>query len=88
MKPEEIKQNIGAVVQLNGYGDLAFSGWLRPWINTDRWLRIVKLTRSGMAYLQRDDGKYEVVPPRNVQEARPEIKEAILQRTTGQAQNA
>ena len=82
MKPEEIKQNIGAVVQLNGYGDLAFNGWLRPWINTNRWLRIVKLTRSGMAYLQRDDGKYEVVPPRNVQEARPEIKEANLQRTT------
>ena len=82
MKPEEIKQNVGAVVHLNGRGDLAFSGWLRPWINSDRWLRIVKLTRSGMAYLQRDDGQFESVPPRNVEEARPEIKEAILQPTT------
>jgi len=66
MTPEEVKESSGLIVTLNGKGDLAMLGWLRPWINTDRWLKIVKLTRGGMAYLVSDNGQYVSVPPRNV----------------------
>lgn len=57
MNREEIEKNIGVTVTLNNIRDLAFSGWLKPWINTERTL----------AYLKRDDGKYESVPPKNVE---------------------
>ena len=66
-----IKQNIGAKVYVTGDGDLAFSGELRKIISTGSYrveLKIVKLTKAGMAYLVDDDGNYYTVPPRNVRE--------------------
>ena len=62
MTREEIEQNIGRTVKLNGCGDLALHAHLR----TDGWYRVVKLTKGGMAYLKSDDNKIIVVPPKNV----------------------
>ena len=66
-----IKENVGNEVYVTGDGDLYFSGELRKIISTQDnkiVLKIVKLTKSGMAYLVDDNGNYYTVPPRNVKE--------------------
>lgn len=65
MTRQEIVDNINQLVLLNGFGDLAMSGELRPFINKFCGLRIVNLTKSGMALLE-IEGKEMSVPPRNV----------------------
>lgn len=65
---EQIKENIGKQVTLNGYGDLGMERHLRYFINhSENPLTIIKLTKSGMAYLQYENGKYYSIPPKNVE---------------------
>jgi hypothetical protein len=63
-----LKKNIGNRVYVTGDRDLAFNGELRKIISNKTELTIVKLTKSGMAYLVDDEGKFYTVPPRNVRE--------------------
>ena len=61
-----IIKNIGNKVHVSGAGDLAFCGEYRGIIFNKTELTIVKLTRSGMAYLVDSNNKFYSVPPRNV----------------------
>lgn len=65
---EFIKRNVGNSVYINGDGDLGMDYELRCLIFNKTELKIVKLTKSGMAYLVDNDGNYYTVPPRNVRE--------------------
>ena len=65
---EFIKSNIGNSVYINGDGDLGMDYELRCLISNKTELKIVKLTKSGMAYLVDNDGNYYTVPPKNVRE--------------------
>ena len=66
MKNIELINNIGEIVYINGLGDLAFYVELRPLIYNKNPLKLIKITKSGLAYLQSEDGKFYTVPPRNV----------------------
>jgi len=69
MTREEIKNNIGAIVTLNRRGDLGMSCLMRLLIESKQKLKIVKLTRGGLAYLDMMHcvSKYFIsVPPKNV----------------------
>ena len=69
MKQNEILNNIGAKVYVDGGGDLAFNGELRPIISyRDRIveLTIIKLNKNGKVYLQAENKKFYSVPCRNV----------------------
>lgn len=63
-----IKSNIGNKVYVTPSGDLAFCGELKHIIYDKTELTIVKLTKSGMAYLVDAENNYYSVPPRNVRE--------------------
>ena len=64
-----IKQNIGNKVYITGDGDLGMrGGMIRSAIEFKTPLTIIKLTKSGMAYLVDDWGIFYSVPPRNVRE--------------------
>lgn len=63
-----INSNIGNKVYVTGAGDLAFCGELKSIIYNKTELTIVKLTKSGMAYLVDAENNYYSVPPRNVRE--------------------
>ena len=65
---EFIQKNIGGRVYVTGDGDLAIHAELRKIIFNKTELRIVKLTKGGMAYLSDDDNNFYSVPPRNVRE--------------------
>lgn len=65
MNTEDIKGNPWAHVVLNARGDLVMTH--KRYVYGDKGLRIVKLTRGGLAYLQDEDGKFITVPPRNVE---------------------
>ena len=62
---EDIKNNIGVHVVLNGRGDLVMTH--RKYIYDDHGLRIVKLTKGGLVYLQDENGNFVSVPPKNVE---------------------
>lgn len=70
MKKDAVELHVGEKVYLNGIGDLAFSGELKPFLYyrgyENRYMTIVKLTRGGMVYLKGDDEKFYSVPPKNV----------------------
>ena len=63
-----IKTNIGAEVYITGDGDLGMDYSLRRLIFNKEVLEIIKLTKSGMAYLKDKQGNFYSVPPRNVRE--------------------
>lgn len=64
-----INENIGNLVYVTGDRDLAFRGELREIIFKKTKLRLVKMTKSGMAYLHDENkNKYYSVPPKNVRE--------------------
>ena len=64
-----IEQAIGEMVYVTGERDLAMHGELRKIIFNKTPLRLIKLTKSGNAYLQDEDTKeYYSVPPSNVRE--------------------
>lgn len=63
-----INANIGNKVYITGEGDLAMSGELRQLIYNKTELTLVKLTKSGMVYLEDESGKFYSVPPSNVRE--------------------
>lgn len=65
---EFIQKNIGSKVYVTGDGDLAFDMNLCRIITLKTELTIVKLTKSGMAYLVDENENYYTVPPRNVRE--------------------
>ena len=65
---EFIQKNIGNKVYVTGDGDLGFDYNLRRIIFNKTELTIVKLTKSGLAYLVDDNMNYYAVPPRNVRE--------------------
>jgi len=66
---EFIEKNIGNLVYITGEGDLAIHAELRDIIHNKTPLRIIKLTRGGLAYLQDEKTKrFYTVPPKNVQE--------------------
>jgi len=62
-----INDNIGKDVFITGRGDLGMDRELRRLVSRKSKLKIVKLTRGGMAYLT-DGVKCYSVPPRNVRE--------------------
>ena len=67
MKREDVNKHKGRKVVLNGKGDLAFEGELKPLIRNKVPLYIVKLTRGGMVYLTDVSGKFFYsAPPTNV----------------------
>ena len=79
---EFIEKNIGAKVYVTPNGDLMFNGSLRRIIShKDEYipLTIIKLTKSGMAYLMDAWGHFYSVPPRNVREMpQPIVSNSII----------
>lgn len=70
MKPRELRDLIGAYVQISSRGDLYFRGNLRPILRSGGLgppVVLVKITKGGMALVRADDGREYVVPPRNVE---------------------
>ena len=70
MNREEIKQNVGATVTLNGFGDLAMEPQYRKYSDDcigNYPLIIKKLTRGGMAHLYcATTARFITAPPKNV----------------------
>ncbi len=65
-----INQAIGELVYITGDGDLCMTSFYRPYVYNKTPLRLIKLTKSGNAYLQ-DESKNKLffsVSPRNVRE--------------------
>jgi len=52
---------------LNGDGDLAMDGHIRPYIQTT--VEVVKITKSGLYQIRTHDGKLFSVPKRNLDES-------------------
>jgi len=63
-----INSNVSHDVYVIRDGDLSIDRELRRLISIKAKLKIVKLTKSGMAYLVDENGKHYSVPPRNVRE--------------------
>ncbi|MCK9446654.1 hypothetical protein M0Q50_07310 [bacterium] len=63
-----IEQNIGNDVYVTDARDLAFDYELRKIIFNKTKLKLVKMTRSGLAYLEDSEGNFYSVPPSNVRE--------------------
>lgn len=61
-----INQNIGGKVYITGERDLGMNSELRKFIYNKTEFILVRLTKKGMAYLESEDGKHYIVPPRNV----------------------
>ena len=70
MNRDEVVENIGELVTMNGMGDLAMSPEYRKYIGDKEGkfsLRILKLTRGGMVHLEdTTNGVIHSVPPKNV----------------------
>jgi len=68
MKAHEfIEKNIGNKVYITG-GDLTMSSEFRKIILNKTELTIIKLTKSGMAYLVDNENNFYTIPPRNLRE--------------------
>lgn len=65
MSPEELQR-----VWLNGDGDLAMDGSLRPYIGTE--VEILRVTKSGLYQIRTHDGKCFSVRKRNLDGERDE----------------
>lgn len=63
-----IEQNIGNDVYVTGDRDLAFNYELRKIIFNKTKLKLVKMNRKGLAYLEDSEGNFYSVPPSNVRE--------------------
>ena len=63
---EFIEKNIGNKVYVKGDGGLVTCKYLRRLILYKTELTVVKLTKSGMAYLVDENNNYYRVPPRYV----------------------
>lgn len=59
--------------KLNGNGDLAFDGDLRPYIGHE--VEFVKVTKSGLIQVRGADGKLVSVPKRNLDPLPPTVGE-------------
>ncbi len=66
MNRNDVENNIDEIVTINGEGDLSMESELRSLIQNKTLLRLVKLTKAGMAYLEGIDESHYSVPPRNV----------------------
>lgn len=64
MTRDEIQENVGNAVFLNGDGDLAMSAWARGVIGSQ--VKIVKLTDGGRTIIELADGSQESVSPGNL----------------------
>lgn len=69
MSQDEIRANVGRACTIDWRGDL-YCGYSHqlPGYYGDRskTVEIVKLTRGGLAYVKRDDGRFLTIPPRNL----------------------
>jgi len=66
---EYVNTLIDKIVYVDGYRDLAMDGVLKPIILNKTPLKLIKITRAGMAYLfDEAKNKHYSVPPRNIAE--------------------
>lgn len=60
-----INANIGKYCTLNGNGDFMMNKWIFRETHNEQ-LKIVKITKSGLVYLECSNGKFYSVPPKNI----------------------
>lgn len=69
MTQDEIRANVGRSCTIDWRGDFYFDhSDMLPGYLGDRFktVEIVKLTRGGLAYVKRDDGRLLTIPPGNL----------------------
>lgn len=67
MKPFEVAENVGEWATINKSGDLLFDKAFTPFVKGQIPVRIVKLTRGGLAEIECNSPKLlTVVPPKNL----------------------
>ena len=65
MKQQEILENIGKIVSVNGTGDLLFDSNMKKLIMNNVPVKIIKVTRSGLVYIEAK-GNYYTIPAKNL----------------------
>ena len=67
MTRDEIAKHAGSMVLVTSHGDMWFQADLRPVVSLREQIpvKLLRLTKGGMALVERDGATYSV-PPRNV----------------------
>ncbi|MFW9876259.1 MAG: hypothetical protein ACFFG0_24425 [Candidatus Thorarchaeota archaeon] len=66
MKLEDVEKRIGTMCIINGYGDLAMDGELKPFIRERIPVKIIKKVKSGLIQVELTPGKFRSVPQKNL----------------------
>ena len=66
MNRDDVENHVDEIVTINNKGDITFEDEIRNLVYNKTLLRLVKLTKAGLAYVETPDKKCYSIPPRNV----------------------